>query len=71
MPPGEVFRGGPVDVVRGVSFSVREGETLALVGESGCGKTMTALSILRLVPDPPGMGRPPQHGAMCHIDGLP
>ncbi len=47
------LRGGPVDVVRGVSFSVREGETLALVGESGCGKTMTALSILRLVPDPP------------------
>jgi peptide/nickel transport system ATP-binding protein len=47
------LRGGPVDVVRGVSFSVREGETVALVGESGCGKTMTALSILRLVPDPP------------------
>jgi oligopeptide/dipeptide ABC transporter ATP-binding protein len=47
------LRGGPVDVVRSVSFSVREGETLALVGESGCGKTMTALSILRLVPDPP------------------
>jgi oligopeptide/dipeptide ABC transporter ATP-binding protein len=47
------LRGGPVDVVRGISFSVREGETLALVGESGCGKTMTALSILRLVPDPP------------------
>jgi peptide/nickel transport system ATP-binding protein len=42
-----------VDVVRGMSFSVREGETLALVGESGCGKTMTALSIMRLVPDPP------------------
>jgi oligopeptide/dipeptide ABC transporter ATP-binding protein len=47
------LRGGPVDVVRGVSFFVRAGETLALVGESGCGKTMTALSILRLVPDPP------------------
>jgi oligopeptide/dipeptide ABC transporter ATP-binding protein len=47
------LRGGPVDVVRGVSFSIRAGETLALVGESGCGKTMTALSILRLVPDPP------------------
>jgi oligopeptide/dipeptide ABC transporter ATP-binding protein len=42
-----------VHVVRDVSFSVREGETLALVGESGCGKTITALSILRLVPDPP------------------
>jgi oligopeptide/dipeptide ABC transporter ATP-binding protein len=47
------LRGGQVDVVRGVSFSVRKGETVALVGESGCGKTMTALSILRLVPDPP------------------
>jgi oligopeptide/dipeptide ABC transporter ATP-binding protein len=47
------LRGGPVDVVRGVSFAVRAGETVALVGESGCGKTMTALSILRLVPDPP------------------
>jgi peptide/nickel transport system ATP-binding protein len=47
------LRGGPVEVVRGISFAVREGEAVALVGESGCGKTMTALSILRLVPDPP------------------
>jgi len=37
-----------------VSFQVRRGETLAIVGESGCGKSVTALSILRLVPDPPG-----------------
>ncbi len=37
-----------------VSFNVRRGETLAIVGESGCGKSVTALSILRLVPDPPG-----------------
>src|SRR5947199_5266665 len=37
-----------------VSFSVGRGETLAIVGESGCGKSVTALSILRLVPDPPG-----------------
>jgi oligopeptide/dipeptide ABC transporter ATP-binding protein len=37
-----------------VSFHVRRGETLAIVGESGCGKSVTALSILRLVPDPPG-----------------
>jgi peptide/nickel transport system ATP-binding protein len=37
-----------------VSFSVGHGETLAIVGESGCGKSVTALSILRLVPDPPG-----------------
>jgi peptide/nickel transport system ATP-binding protein len=47
------LRGGPVEVVRNISFAVREGEAVALVGESGCGKTMTALSILRLVPDPP------------------
>jgi oligopeptide/dipeptide ABC transporter ATP-binding protein len=38
--------------VDGVSFSVREGETLGIVGESGCGKTMTALSLLRLIPKP-------------------
>jgi peptide/nickel transport system ATP-binding protein len=37
-----------------VSFRVRRGETLAIVGESGCGKSVTALSIMRLVPDPPG-----------------
>ncbi len=40
--------------VEDVSFEVPRGRTLALVGESGCGKTVTALSILRLVPDPPG-----------------
>jgi peptide/nickel transport system ATP-binding protein len=37
-----------------VSFSVRRGETLAIVGESGCGKSVSALSIMRLVPNPPG-----------------
>jgi oligopeptide/dipeptide ABC transporter ATP-binding protein len=47
------LRQGPVEVVRGVSFTLREGETLALVGESGCGKTVTALSVMRLLPDPP------------------
>ena len=40
--------------VNGLSFTLNEGETLAIVGESGCGKSMTALSIMRLVPDPPG-----------------
>src|SRR5262245_35580560 len=40
--------------VDGVSFQVGEGETLAVVGESGCGKSVTASSILRLVPEPPG-----------------
>jgi peptide/nickel transport system ATP-binding protein len=41
--------------VDGVSFHVEEGETLAIVGESGCGKSVTAMSILRLIPEPPGM----------------
>jgi peptide/nickel transport system ATP-binding protein len=40
--------------VDGVSFEVGEGETLAIVGESGCGKSVTASSILRLIPEPPG-----------------
>jgi oligopeptide/dipeptide ABC transporter ATP-binding protein len=47
-------RTDPVRAVDGVSFSMREGETAALVGESGCGKSATALSLARLVPSPPG-----------------
>ena len=47
-------RSGIVKAVDDVSFSVAPGETLAIVGESGCGKSMTALSILRLIPSPPG-----------------
>ncbi len=47
-------RDGVVRAVDGVSFHVLPGETLAIVGESGCGKSVTALSILRLIPSPPG-----------------
>src|ERR1700724_1295235 len=47
-------RSGVVKAVDDVSFSLRRSETLAIVGESGCGKSMTALSIMRLVPNPPG-----------------
>lgn len=45
---------GEIRAVDGVSFDLRPGETLGLVGESGCGKTVTALSLLRLIPTPPG-----------------
>src|SRR6266481_440970 len=47
-------RDGVVRAVDGVSFHVIPGETLAIVGESGCGKSVTAMSILRLIPSPPG-----------------
>ncbi len=43
---------GIVKAINGIDFHINRGETLALVGESGCGKSMTALSILRLVPEP-------------------
>jgi peptide/nickel transport system ATP-binding protein len=45
---------GVVKAVDDVSFAVHAAETLAIVGESGCGKTMTALSLMRLIPSPPG-----------------
>ena len=45
---------GTVRAVDGVTWDLDEGETLALVGESGCGKSVTAMSILKLIPNPPG-----------------
>jgi oligopeptide/dipeptide ABC transporter ATP-binding protein len=45
---------GVVKAVDGISYDVDEGETVAIVGESGCGKSVGAMSILRLIPDPPG-----------------
>ena len=50
------FRGddGVNRAVDGISFEVNSGETVAIVGESGCGKSVTAMSILRLIPEPPG-----------------
>ena len=47
-------REGVFRAVDGVSFQLKKGETLGVVGESGCGKSVTSLSIMRLVPDPPG-----------------
>ena len=45
---------GTVKAVDGISYDLEEGETLGLVGESGCGKSVSALSLMRLIPDPPG-----------------
>src|SRR5260370_7951218 len=46
-------RSGKVRAVDGVSFAIKPGEKLGVVGESGCGKSVTALSIMRLLPHPP------------------
>ncbi|TKC18375.1 ABC transporter ATP-binding protein [Robertmurraya kyonggiensis] len=46
--------GGEVKAVRGVTFDLHKGETIAIVGESGCGKSVTAKSIMGLIPNPPG-----------------
>ncbi|MCJ7568736.1 MAG: ATP-binding cassette domain-containing protein, partial [Anaerolineales bacterium] len=45
---------GTVHAVNGISYDMEAGETLGVVGESGCGKTVHALSIMRLIPTPPG-----------------
>jgi len=45
---------GVVHAVNGISYHVDEGETLAIVGESGCGKSVSVLSVMRLIPTPPG-----------------
>ena len=45
---------GVVKAVDGVDFDVESGKTIGIVGESGCGKSITAMSILRLIPSPPG-----------------
>jgi oligopeptide/dipeptide ABC transporter ATP-binding protein len=47
-------RAGIVRAVDGVSFSIQPGETLGIVGESGCGKSVTVMSLMRLIPTPPG-----------------
>ena len=64
---------GVVKAVDGISFGLRKGENLCLVGESGCGKTATALSILRLIDSPPGRivdGEIPYHGEdLLHCSG--
>ena len=46
--------GRDIPVVRDLSFDLQRGETLGIVGESGCGKSVTALALLGLVPNPPG-----------------
>jgi peptide/nickel transport system ATP-binding protein len=60
------LRGGILKAVDDVSFQLKAHETLAIVGESGCGKSMTALSLMQLIPDPPGK----IVGGSVKLDGL-
>jgi len=59
--------GGIVQAVRGISFSVNAGETLAIVGESGCGKSVTMQAVMGLIPMPPGKIT----GGTAHLRGEP
>ena len=56
---------GEVQSVRGISFDVEKGETVAIVGESGCGKSVTAKSIMRLIADPGKI----KEGSAITLDG--
>ncbi|MBT6274656.1 MAG: ABC transporter ATP-binding protein, partial [Chromatiales bacterium] len=47
-------KSGPVRVLDDISFTLKAGSTLGIVGESGCGKSMTALALMGLIPSPPG-----------------
>lgn len=49
-----IVKGRQVRILSDISFALRRGETLGIIGESGCGKSMTALALLRMVPSPPG-----------------
>ncbi len=59
-------RNGTIHAVNGVSFNLREGETLGIVGESGCGKTVSMMSMLGLIPMPPGK----VVAGSAHFDGV-